>query len=353
MMENGKNPVVLIAPALAAFLSLSLTISCASLYNDYDKKVMDTKDFDDKVKVTEIPATVEPTTPPTPAEPTTRPVVKKGKTAKSPATPPQTGKSAAKVVPTPVESTKHLPELEDSEGFIGRRPEVNPFRVGEKVTYSVSYFAVEAGTMSMEIKSMVEVNGKKAYAIHYSGKSSSVFDMFYAVDDSAITYLDVETLVPTSYSLHVKESKQVREVRSYFNLQEMKAYMLDKRQKKGKELEVKDYSWEIPAYSQNVFSVAFYMRTFTFKVGKELQVRVAHEGKNILMKAKVLREEKLKTPAGTFDTWVIQPQFEMEGAFKPSGNNFIWLTKDDRKRIVRIESKIKIGTIVVGVQTIQ
>ncbi len=94
------------------------------------------------------------------------------------------------------------------------------------------------------------------------------------------------------------------------------------------------------------------MRAFTYKVGKQMSVRVAHEGKNMVMRATVVREEKLNTPAGTFDTWVIKPEFQMEGIFKPVGDVFIWLTKDDRKLIVRIESKIKIGKIVVGVQKI-
>lgn len=337
----------------SAFL-IGLLLSCASVLKEYDHKVMDTKDFDDKVKVTEVAensSTVDAkvnSDSSTPVKASAKTVIqaKKSKIKK------EDEKKEKQSDLAVSKKDKHEPDIEDAEGFIGRRPVVDPFRVGETVSYSVSYFGVEAGIFTMNIKSLVEVNGRKAYFIHYTGKTSSLFEMFYAVDDEAKAYLDYETLVPQSYSLHVKESKQVREVRSYFNLAEMKAYMWDKKQKKGEALEEKKYDWPILPYSQNVFTVAYYMRTFSYKIGKEFAVRVAHEKDNLIMRAKVIREEKIKTDAGTYDAWVIKPQFEVGGIFKPVGDVFIWLSKDDRKIILRIESKIKIGTIVIGAKKI-
>ena len=72
-----------------------------------------------------------------------------------------------------------------------------------------------------------------------------------------------------------------------------------------------------------------------------------------MVRAKVLRQEKKSTAVGVFDTLVLKPEFEIGGVFTPTGDNFIWVTNDDRKMIVRIESKIKIGTLVVGVQNIK
>ena len=87
------------------------------------------------------------------------------------------------------------------------------------------------------------------------------------------------------------------------------------------------------------------MRTFTFRDGKEYKFRVADYGKNIVFKGKVLRREEIETPAGKFKTVVIKPEFEIDGVFDPTGDIYFWLSDDDRKHIVRIESKIKIGTI--------
>lgn len=269
--------------------------------------------------------------------------VKKDKVAKKDEKTTKEGKKTKKL-------EKHLPALEDGEGFDGRRPIVEPLRVGEKAVYRISYFAVEAGRFTMEIKPFVKVNDQKAYHFHFTGRTSSVFSLFYAVDDSADAYLDYEKRIPYSYEIHVKESKQVREVRSYFDWKTMTAETWDKKLKKGEKKPQKEhYKWKILPYSQNVFTVAFYLRHFQLDVGKKLAVRVAHEGKNLIMRAKVLRKERLKTTAGTFDTVVVRPRFEIDGMFKQVGEISIWLTDDDRKHILRIESKIKIGTIVAAI----
>ncbi|MCJ8277649.1 MAG: DUF3108 domain-containing protein [Bdellovibrionales bacterium] len=247
----------------------------------------------------------------------------------------------------------HLPKLEDGEGFNGRRPLVEPFRVGEEVVLGISYFAVEAGKFTMQVKPMVQVNGKKSYHFRYIIKTSPLFAMFYSVDDIAETFVDYEDWVPYSYEIHVDESKQKRETRTFFDHKKLKATMWDKKKRPNKPLEERKIDWDILKYSQNVFSSAYYLRTFTLKVGKKLKVRVGHEGKNIEMTAEVLRKEKIYTDVGAFDTFVVKPTFHIEGKFKPTGDNFLWLTADERKFIVRMESKIKIGTIVGEIQKLK
>lgn len=244
------------------------------------------------------------------------------------------------------------PSIEDSEGFVGRRPLVDPFRVGEKVTIEVSYFAVVAGDMTIETRGFAEVNGRKSYRFAGTAHSTSVFAMFYAIDDWFETFVDYETLVPQSYSLHVKESKQLREVRTVFDWAMKKGKYLDKKINSEKKLEEKNIEWDIPAFSQNVFSAIYYLRTFNLKVGKKIKFHVGHEGKNLMLTADVVRKDRISTAAGDFDCVVVKPSISLDGHFKPMGDVFVWLTDDDRKFVVRVESKIKIGTVVGQVKSL-
>lgn len=334
-------------------VALFVVSGCASLYDDFDQKLLENKEYDREVKIKPV----------MPAVPWSEPLseknltlLRKGKKIAPKAEPkPVAPVVAAATVTTSGTKTaattgvvKHEPSMEPSEGFNGRRPIVDPFREGEEVVYSASYFGVEAGQVTIGIKPFVQVNGKKSYHLSFRARSSSVFSVFYNVDDYAESFLDYEELIPYSYSIKARETKQIRDVKTYFDWKTMKAKMWDKKIKKGKPPEEKNETWDLLPFSQNVFSVAFYVRTFDLRVGKEIAVRVAHEGKNIIMKGKVIRQEKLKTAAGEFDTVVIKPQFEIQGVFKPVGDIFIWFTNDDRKQIVRIESKIKIGTVVVA-----
>ena len=74
--------------------------------------------------------------------------------------------------------------------------------------------------------------------------------------------------------------------------------------------------------------------------------RVADAGENIVFRGKAIRKEKIETEVGDFDAIVIKPEITVKGIFKPIGDIYFWLSDDDRKFILRIESSIKIGTIV-------
>lgn len=260
-------------------------------------------------------------------------------------------------VPTPVSAAtpvpiSHEPSIEDSEGFEGRRPKVDPYRVGEKVTLDVSYFGVTAGEMTLEVRPFVAVNGRKSYNFAGTALSTSVFAMFYAVNDWFESFVDFQTLIPSSYALHVKESKQLRETRCLFDWNKMLATFWDKKINAEEKVEERKFEWALVPYAQNIFTAVYYLRNFQLKVGKKIVFRVAHEKENFDVTGEVIRKEKLSTPAGELDTVVIKPQIHLNGVFRPVGDIFIWLTDDDRKYVVRIESKIKIGTIVASVKAI-
>ncbi|MEY4617141.1 MAG: hypothetical protein RJB66_2101 [Pseudomonadota bacterium] len=241
------------------------------------------------------------------------------------------------------------PKHESNIGFTGggRRPDKDPFRVGEKVTLSVRYFKAEAGEMTLEVRPMVEVDGRKAYRWHTSLKTTGMFSRFYSVEDWAETLVDYETLMPSVYNLNVKESAQLRNAKGYFNAKTMKGVYIEKKFTEKKGHQEKRQEWQIQPYAQNVFSAAFYMRVFSYEVGKEYKFTVADDEKNMLFRGKALRKERIETEAGFFDTIVVKPEFEIDGVFRPVGDIFFWLTDDDRKMIVRIESEIKIGTLVM------
>ena len=72
----------------------------------------------------------------------------------------------------------------------------------------------------------------------------------------------------------------------------------------------------------------------------------------MVVKGHVLRRETITTDIGELKTVVVKPEVQIDGIFKPMGEVLFWLTDDDRKFVVRIESKIKIGTIVGSLKEI-
>lgn len=244
------------------------------------------------------------------------------------------------------------PEMEDSEGFDGRRPIVDPLRPLETQTFDVNYGILSAGKVRLKIRPFVEVNGKKAY--HFTGHvdSNAVFSLFYKVRDWAETYVDYDSLLPHGFAVHVKESKQYKEVRNAFDWEKLEGTHWQKKLSDGKTKERKT-SWEIKDFSQNVISAFFYLRTFQYAVGKEMQFRVADDGKNIVVTIKVLKEEVLKTNLGKLRTFKSEVKFEYDGVFKPVGSIYLWVTNDEKKYIARVDAKIKIGTISLDLEKVE
>ncbi len=338
------------------FFCLSLPHCATKKHLRYEKEeeLAEIEDYEKQVQIKEIeeepPPPAEPKVepaPPAPAPTSNKNSTKKKVDQKAAST--KKSEAAAKKK----EKAKRMPPMEDAEGFDGRRPLVDPFRVGEKVTLDVTYFNIKAGEIDIMVKPFVEFNGKKAYSFEVDLKSYSLFSRIYSVDDQAKTYMDYETLRPHNLSITIKESNQLAETRTLFDWNTNKATYWRKKYSKEKGEEKKEINWDIKPYSQNVVSALFYLRTFQLRKGKKLAFRVADEGKNIVFTGEVIRQEVIDTPEGKLKTVVVKPTIQVDGAFKPMGDILIWLTDDDRKFVVKAESKIKIGTLIARLKKIE
>lgn len=348
--------------SLPIFLGLTVLVvvlaSCSAKYLKYEKSEQLTKieEFDKKVQIIipeeEKPATtdgstgvsattssgttaVAPTLTPSPTPESAPNKKEKGRKAKG------KEKYAAKVEE---KKGKRQPEIESDIGFNGRRPIKDPFRVGEKVVHQVQYYSINAGTMNLEVKPFATVNGRKTYNFAMQIRTSDWYSGIYSVDDRATILMDFENMIPTVFTLHVKETGQLKEARMLIEPRQATYWERKVTEKNGEE--EKRLNWEILEYSQSLFSGLYYMRAFTWDVGTENQFRVADDNENLIFRGKVVRREKIKTAAGEFNALVLKPQVELKGKYKPVGDIFVWLSDDDRKFILRIESKIKIGSLV-------
>jgi len=67
----------------------------------------------------------------------------------------------------------------------------------------------------------------------------------------------------------------------------------------------------------------------------------------------VVRREMMDTPLGRIQTVVVRPEMKFQGILKKQGDSFIWLTDDDRRFVVRLEAKVRIGTIIATLKKVE
>ncbi len=213
-----------------------------------------------------------------------------------------------------------------------------PFKVGERLIYTLVYLGVDAGTATMEVREVGKQHGRSAYHIVSTAQSSDFTSLFYPVDDRIESYLDVEGLYSHYIMVRQHEGRRRRHKTVEFDQVKRQAVQWKDNQQK---------TFEIPHGVQDALSSLYFFRTQPLpEVGKSIVIDV-HEGeKNWKVELIAAGKETLETPVGTFDTTKVKTTLGYEGIILTKGEMFIWFSNDARHIPVMIKTKIKIGSIV-------
>ena len=204
--------------------------------------------------------------------------------------------------------------------------------------YDVSWYGVNGGTSVFEVSNAVYDN-KPVLKISSSIKSNFVISMFYPVKDVVESYVDMKNLQPYSYRSKQQEGSYRSDKEIVFNREKNLATYIN--HKSGGKKHVS----EISAGVHDPLSVVYFLRTIPLQAGQSVNLEVHDGKKNWTVVFLGLAKEKVVVPAGTFDTIKVKTLIKFEGLFVNKGEVFIWFTDDEVKMPVKMESKIKVGTI--------
>lgn len=245
-----------------------------------------------------------------------------------------------------------LPEKEVFQ-YPVRRPVIEPIWVGEQLEFSISYFGVSAGRFTFEVLPFKEIGQRKVYHIRGYAATSSVFSLFYRLNDRVETFVDYDGFFSHRFHILLDESKQERDSLELYDSEKKQTFYWSKLKHKERGYqEVKEY-FPIPAFSQDTVSALFYLRSLKIQPGDVVTFPVVSEGKYFEAVCTVVRREELRTPMGRVPTLVIQLETKYEGILKKKGDSFLWLTDDERKLPVHLEAKVKIGTVVATLREVK
>lgn len=213
---------------------------------------------------------------------------------------------------------------------------VCPFGPGEKFIFRVIYFAAPAGTFTLEVGEMTELQGVPVYHFIAKAQSSTIFSLFYKVRDKIESFVNAETFVPLRFEKHLREGPRYRndEITVFDRLRNV--VLTDDK--------------EIPIEPdvQDVLSTFYYLRMQPLEVGKSVFVNVNADEKNYCVEVKVLRKETMKKWGRRVETVVIQPVVKMVklgGILKEKGDVFIWLTNDEKRIPIFMKAKVTVGQL--------
>ncbi|HWR90612.1 MAG TPA: DUF3108 domain-containing protein, partial [Dissulfurispiraceae bacterium] len=89
-------------------------------------------------------------------------------------------------------------------------------------------------------------------------------------------------------------------------------------------------------------------------IGRPVHIDIFDSNKIYKTEVAVIRKEKVELPGrGQIDAVVVRPRLLSEGLFQFSGEILIWLTDDDERIPVKVETTAPIGTVVARIASLE
>lgn len=246
---------------------------------------------------------------------------------------------------TPVSEPKPLPTLSAAPSSLIVPPPKNyKFPNGQTYVYGVEWHMFNAGTARMSMRD----DGDRQHVIS-TAVSSGVVNALYKVNDYFDAVFDPHSFCSLHVVKHVEEGSHSRESELNFDYARHKSVLDEKNLKSG---EAKHVENDIPGCVTDVITGFYYLSSLPLQVGNVNTFTVNDGGKTNEVSAKVEGREKVKVPAGTFDTIRVKAE-AVSGSFMGKGTVWAWFTDDDKHTPVQMRSKLGWGTLLFRLQRIE
>ncbi len=210
------------------------------------------------------------------------------------------------------------------------------FQPGEVLKFRIHYGFVDAGEATLEVLPDVkQFAGRNCYHVVGSGKSVGAFDWFFKVRDRYESVLDTQAIIPWFFVRRVNEGGYIINQNVTFN------HYNDSAKSEKKTI-------SIPEYTQDLISSFYYARTLDFTNAKEGDVFLINgylDDAVVPLNLKFLGRETIKSKKGTFRCIKLRPMLVEGRVFKDKEDMTIWVSDDQNKIPVRVQTDILIGSI--------
>ena len=207
-------------------------------------------------------------------------------------------------------------------------PVQQKFVEGETLDYNLTWLKITGGTARMTIAP----NGDDSFRITSTAHSSPSFSRIFRVRDSIETFVSRNDFSTTRYVKRLDEDgDKIEEVTV------IEDGIATRTRRKVK-------TTRVPRPVFDPISVIYLLRLRDLTPGKVYDFELIADGKLYTVHARVVRKEKVQTPAGTFDCVRVEPQM-IAGGVEREERLFLWYTDDDRRIPVRIRTEVKFGAV--------
>lgn len=238
-------------------------------------------------------------------------------------------------------------------GCFGEFQKELPFAVGEHFKYSVDYSSAMLSTGVADVDFYVSLDNYVSvpvYKIEAIGKTRPFFNLFFEIDDNYTTLLDTVTLRPLIATSRLKEGGFQYRNEFTFNWKNRTVNTMGHNIKKNnrgyKTMPLLNCSYDAVALFYNMRRI----KTDNLLPNQKFNLNLVLEDTVRTIQARFHgREVKKIEGLGNFKTLKFSCKFATsnDDTFKDGAEFFVWISDDQNKIPIYLESPIRVGKIVV------
>lgn len=203
-----------------------------------------------------------------------------------------------------------------------------PFGPGEDLLFDVRLGALgRRGEARMAVLGLEEVRGRMTYHTLLQIQGGL---WFAKVNDRYESWFDVINLVTRRFHQDINEI-------SYKRRRELEIFPEERRFERTDNGQSGEIPTELPLDDLSFF---YFVRTLPLEVGDEYTLSRYFRESGNPVRIRVLRQDTVTVPAGTFETVVVQPIIQTSGLFGQGGEAELHFTNDERHLLVYMRSKV-------------
>lgn len=217
-----------------------------------------------------------------------------------------------------------------------------PFSPGEKLTYSVTWAAFEAGQVIATLQRTAN-DPHDDYQVVTTARSHGFVSLLYNLNDEFQSRFNPDTSCSEGITKHVAEGKRRKRTDITFD-SARKVAILDEHNLAKPSEPAKHAEETIPGCVQDVVSAFYYLRAQPMHVGDRIHLAVNDGSETRDVIVEVQAREEIDTPLGRRFAFRVEPTV-FGSLYKRKGRMLIWFSDDPQRLPLRIKAIMSVGAI--------
>lgn len=211
----------------------------------------------------------------------------------------------------------------------------------EKLYFDIYWLGIYVGKAVLEA-----VNDNGNIKITSQVHSAPLISAFYKVEDYAESH--VINGMPSFFKIKQREGRKRGNKETFFDMVSKKVLHIN---------HIKGTRNEYNISAENLWDVMsgfYYLRTQKLNIGETVYINVFDSNKFYRAEVEVLRKDRvIMSDKKELNAVVVKPRLKSEGLFVNKGDISVWLSDDDMKIPLKVETEVPIGKVTAELKSLE